>query len=88
MGRGEGGGGDDDWLRVTREVRLAITELESLKKRILTLKNDITSEEERRRGGGGGKLNMDKLLPLLKELRDIEQLRKYLLWMNKTQQLR
>lgn len=74
---------------MTREVRLAITELESLKKRILTLKNDITSEEERRRGGeGGGKLNMDKLLPLLKELRDIEQLRKYLLWMNKTQQLR
>ena len=72
---------------MTREVRLAITELESLKKRILTLKNDITSEEERRRGEGG-KLNMDKLLPLLKELRDIEQLRKYLLWMNKTQQLR
>ena len=71
---------------MTREVRLAITELESLNKRILTLKNDITSEEERRRGGG--KLNMDKLLPLLKELRDIEQLRKYLLWMNKTQQLR
>lgn len=73
---------------MTREVRLAITELESLNKRILTLKNDTTSEEERRRGGGGGKLNMDKLLPLLKELRDIEQLRKYLLWMNKTQQLR
>ena len=73
---------------MTREVRLAITELESLKERILTLKNDITSEEERRRGEGGGKLNMDKLLPLLKELRDIEQLRKYLLWMNKTQQLR
>lgn len=74
---------------MTKEVRLAITELESLKKRILTLKNDITSEEERRGGGGeGGKLNMDKLLPLLKELRDIEQLRKYLLWMNKTQQLR
>ena len=73
---------------MTREVRLAITELESLKKRILTLRNDITSEEERRRGEGGGKLNMDKLLPLLKELRDIEQLRKYLLWMNKTQQLR
>lgn len=72
---------------MTREVRLAITELESLKKRILTLKNDITSEEERRRGEGG-KLNMDKLLPPLKELRDIEQLRKYLLWMNKTQQLR
>ena len=70
-----------------REVRLAITELESLKGRMLTLKDDITTEEEKMREGKGS-IDMKQLLPLLKELNEIERLRKYLLWISKIQKLR
>lgn len=83
-GRGEGGE-KGEWQKVMREIRLAITELESLKGKILTLKEDITIEEEKKEGKEN--IDMKKLVPLLKELSEIERLKKYLLWINKIQKL-
>ena len=75
----------DSWQTVSRDTRRAISELESLKETCISLKNELTIRE----GSKDEKeLKLKTVLPLIKDLSDLEQLRKYLLWIERGHQLR